>query len=237
MVLASKSRNAVNVVLMKKYADTDLSQFTEEFSCSIFAASDAVQELKTKAASILVHVLQWGGDHGYCERPTFDHTIGSAKEPVKRGSAAKPYAQISIDTLEVVKVWPSMKEAMNVLGVCNLDRCARQLRTSGGYYWSLAADADTFRERLEEKRRNKASKFMHHEPEEEANAPVPVSDGSAVESEDQAPKDEDGIAVGEVDTTQHTETPSSLLSFTDKQLIDELARRGWKIQPALNIGI
>ena len=56
-VLAAKSRDAVQRVLMKKYNETDLSEFTEPFSQRIFVQSSETQEMKVKAASILVHLL------------------------------------------------------------------------------------------------------------------------------------------------------------------------------------
>ena len=82
--LAAKSREAVQRVLMKKYNEVDLEQFTPAFAERIFTQSSEAHEMKVKAASILVYVLQWGGDHGHCKRPTFDYTIAGSekKEPV-----------------------------------------------------------------------------------------------------------------------------------------------------------
>ena len=154
-VLANKYRDAINKVLMKDHANTDLSRFTEPFTVKLFSGSDSMQEYKTKAASILVYLLQWGADRGYCKRPAFDYRIGSAKPAkpvVKRFRTIVPYAQIDPNTLQVIKIWPSMREAMRTLGVKNLDRCAQNFGTSGGYYWSLAADADTFPDRLAAKK-------------------------------------------------------------------------------------
>ena len=75
--LAARSRDAVQRVLMKKWNDVDLEQFTEAFSRRIFYQSAEPLEMKAKAASILVHVLQWGSDHGHCQRPAFTHVIAS----------------------------------------------------------------------------------------------------------------------------------------------------------------
>ena len=87
--LAAKSRDAVQRVLMKKYNDIDLEQFTEPFVRRIFTQSSETLEVRVKAASILVYVLQWGGDHGHCKRPTFTYEIGSAKEQ-EAASAPEP---------------------------------------------------------------------------------------------------------------------------------------------------
>ena len=94
-VLAAKSRDAVQRVLMKKYNETDLTEFTEPFSQRIFAQSSETQEMKVKAASILVYLLQWGADHGHCERPNFSYEIASATpvaEPEPPQVTVKPEA-------------------------------------------------------------------------------------------------------------------------------------------------
>lgn len=73
MTLAAKSRDAVNKVLMKRHADTDLCLISWEFAANMFRYSTESQELKVKAASILLHILNWGADHGHCSHPTFDY--------------------------------------------------------------------------------------------------------------------------------------------------------------------
>lgn len=86
MVLAARSRDAVQRVLMRKWSDTDLKDITSVFAARMFALSHENMEMKTKAASILVHLLQWGGDHGHCPRPSFDYTIANTDtldDPVK----------------------------------------------------------------------------------------------------------------------------------------------------------
>ena len=160
MVLAAKSREAVQKVLMKKWNDIDLEQITPAFAERIFRQSSESKEIKIKAASILVYLLQWGGDHGHCQRPTFDYTIANAKagdtaepeaeteqtndEPKNetimeqkkkpRGKQPKPVAQIDPKTLKVVKVWPSRCEAERQLGACNIDRAVARKRMSAGFY-------------------------------------------------------------------------------------------------------
>ena len=86
-VLAAKSREAVQRVLMKKWNNIGLEQFTEQFCRRIFYQSTESLELKVKAASILVYVLQWGSDNGHCQRPTF--TLAIAREEHERAEKDK----------------------------------------------------------------------------------------------------------------------------------------------------
>lgn len=86
-VLAAKSREAVQRVLMKKWNDIGLEQFTEQFCRRIFYQSTESLELKVKAASILVYVLQWGSNNGHCQRPTF--TLAIAREEHERAEKDK----------------------------------------------------------------------------------------------------------------------------------------------------
>ncbi len=76
-VLAAKSREPVRRVLMKQWGDIDLEQFSETFARRVFRESREPLEMQVKAASILVYVLQWGGDHGHCQRPKFTYDIAS----------------------------------------------------------------------------------------------------------------------------------------------------------------
>lgn len=92
--LAARSRDAVNKVLMKKYNDVELVQFTASLAERIFKQSKEVQELKSKAASILVHVLNYGADKGWCSRPTFTYEIA---RPMNAGQAQDTEGQDSTD--------------------------------------------------------------------------------------------------------------------------------------------
>lgn len=93
-VLAARSRDAVQRVLMKKWNDIELEQFTESFCRRIFYQSTEPLEMKVKAASILVHILQWGADNGHCNPPTF--TLSIASEEHKR--AVEDKSQNTNDT-------------------------------------------------------------------------------------------------------------------------------------------
>lgn len=101
-VLAAKSRDAVRRVLMKQWGDIELEQFSETFARRIFRESREPLELLVKAASILVYVLQWGGDHDHCRRPKFTYDIASEeyhKAHEQQPAAAKPRRQPMPPTL------------------------------------------------------------------------------------------------------------------------------------------
>ena len=100
MALAAKSRDAVQKVLMKKYSDIDLEQITETFARRLFKECTESQDFKIKAAAILVYLLCWGGDHGYCQRPTFDYTIAHTDEPTKPKSFTKIVAEMKARNAE-----------------------------------------------------------------------------------------------------------------------------------------
>lgn len=73
--MSAKYRDAVQKVLLKRYANTDLSAFTPEFTRQLFADCPLGKSLKVKAASTLVQILQWGAQNGHCEQPAFTWEI------------------------------------------------------------------------------------------------------------------------------------------------------------------
>ena len=288
LVLATRSRDAVQRVLMKKYSDIDLEQITQGFAERLFSQCSEAQELKTKAASILVYLLQWGGDNGYCQRPTFDYTIATSEvqpsdtvgtapavakgeddsteglspsvspapesgqqseeltkpeeimEPKKErkpaGRKARPLAQIHPDTLEVVKVWPSLSEAERETGACNLDRVITLLRKSVGFYWCNAEDADTFKARLDEKKQKTAERKQAR-PQVKASAqPKPKKESSTESTQGTVPAVTSVSPVGEHAASHQGQSPcapanaasKALAVFTDDELLAELDRRGWQ---------
>lgn len=263
IVLATRSRDAVQKVLMKKYSDTDLNEITPELARRIFTESTEVQELKSKAASILTHVLQWGSQNGHCKAPVFDYSIASPEEPVKkkpkkpsafqraviegalterpsasdpddkpkdetnmsndkkmRGKAPMPVAQLHPETLEVIKVWPSRSEAERELGACNLDRAIARKRMSAGFYWCAPEDADRFEP-------NPMSKFA---PKSKSRPKPKAESKPAAEPDPKPAPDEVPVSVA-ASAPQSPCAPSAaaqaLAVFTDKELKDELVRRGW----------
>lgn len=87
--LAASSRSAVDAVLLKRHGGDDVRQFSDISVRALMQDCTATQAMKTKAASVLVHVLTFAADRGECLMPDFDYTIArmtcndkSPKEPV-----------------------------------------------------------------------------------------------------------------------------------------------------------
>lgn len=257
-VLAARSRDAVQKVLMRKWNDIELEQITERFARQIFLQSTESKEYKFKAASILVYLLQWGGDHGYCQRPTFTFEIAnepnnaqaapksepatdepkqetsdepkqettdmeSKKEHRPSGRKARQLAQIHPDTLQVVKVWPSISEAERETGACNLDRVVTLLRKSAGFYWCNAEDVVTFRQRLAEKQQ--ATVERQKQQAEKMREKKAASEQGKRDAGISTSEREQARPQGKV--SQQTPAPKAIADCTDDELLDELDRRGW----------
>lgn len=77
MVLAAKYRDAVQRVLMKKWSTVELKDITSQRALEIFTLCTENRELKSKAASVLVQLLQWGADNGHCDQPQFSYSIAN----------------------------------------------------------------------------------------------------------------------------------------------------------------
>ena len=237
MALANKSRTAVNTVLMKHYADTDLSAIDEDFARNIFDTSDAAQELKTKAASILVYLLQWGGDNGHCERPMFDRTVACEVIPPEL------ICQLDPATLKVVKTWRNAFRILDEIGVGNIARAIERCGMAGGFYWTYARDLATFRERLEQKKRHNlavkqevvkkmcaARAAKGPVPDQPDIKPEPKPAEVVTDIPDPAPSLIPAPEASEAPAPEE-QRPSvaqqALAVFTDQELFDELDRRGW----------
>lgn len=227
-VLAAKSRDAVQRVLMKKYNDMDLEVFTESFCRRIFSQSSETQEVKVKAASILVYLLQWGGDNGHCQRPTFTYEIASAmlepsteepkveekpkEEPKEeetmeeqkrtRGKQPRKVCQLDPDTLQVVATFDSITAGCKAVGVKNLDRSIKKHQRAGGYYWAYPEDVEGFKPTAQLTTSRTITKTS---PKPKPKVEVPVKN----------------------DITQ----------FSDDELIAEMKRRGWKGNVTMTISI
>jgi len=288
-VLAAKSRQAVQRVLMRQYGDLHLEVFTEAFCRRLFSECREIQELKVKAASVLVYVLQWGGDHGHCQRPKFTYEIATeehrkcqsqteqpADKPAEpkpasgqnrdkigpkpdscdgcnnvkgcinctdgseravitepkptsnetssettmeqqttkkktRSKAPRPVVQIDPATLEAVKEWPSMAEAADAVGSLpsNIHRAVTQLRTAAGYYWCDPENAPQFADTMDRKKTITATRRA---------IAATINKGR---------RKQVGDAKAEKAKAEKQEQP--LAAFTDRDLCDELRRRGWSI--------
>lgn len=122
-VLAANSRNAVQRVLLKEYEDMHLEAFTEAFCRRLFSESNELLELQVKAASILVHVLSWGGDNGYCKHPSFTYEIAS-EEHRKRLQGQQGQQVSSDECQEASEATDSVSAPENgeALETCNSKR-------------------------------------------------------------------------------------------------------------------
>lgn len=140
-----------------------------------------------------------------------------------RGRAPRPVAQIDTETLEVVKVWPTMGEAERETGACNLDRVSKLLRKSAGFYWCNADEVDTFKERLNEKLQKKGGR-KKAKTKKTVVKPTPFAQTAAHRNPtppavtQNAPPDE----------PVRNSAQDALEVFTDEELWQELERRGWQ---------
>ena len=153
-VLAARSRDAVNIVLIKKYGDIELEQITEDFARQIFDEARAPQEYKTKAASILVYLLKWGSEHDYCQSPAFDYSIASPtnqeitsmeERKTKCGKQPKKVCALDPDTLQVVCTYESITEACQKNKIKNLNRPIKEHHKAAGFYWAFPEDVEGFK--------------------------------------------------------------------------------------------
>ncbi|MCR5578639.1 MAG: hypothetical protein K6F74_05435 [Prevotella sp.] len=150
-------------------------------------------------------------------------TEENMKKKNVRGRAPRPVAQIDTETLEVVKVWPTMGEAERETGACNLDRVSKLLRKSAGFYWCNADEVDTFKERLNEKlqkkggRKKAKTKITVVKPTPFAQTVVPRNPTSPAVTQNESP-----------DEPVRNSAQDALEVFTDEELWQELERRGWQ---------
>ena len=149
-------------------------------------------------------------------------TLGRSKNRAKR-----KVAQIDPSTLKIVRVWESMGAAEHVLGIKNISRAIDKKRLAGGFYWCDEKDAATFEPREDMRGRKSGTAG---EPAGAATEPLPTEQMASKDDEDvaNAPEAEDIANAME----RGIET---LSEFTDKELIDEVQRRGWKGDVTLKV--
>jgi hypothetical protein len=140
------------------------------------------------------------------------------EEKKKRGKQPKPVAQIDATTYQVIKVWPSMTEAEAELGIYHIAVAISKLRKAGGFYWSLPADADTFKERLDEKMRQTG---------ERQKPTKPATKKPAMKKVDQRVADLEQVALPSKGEERNA-VKDALAVFSDDELMEELDRRGWE---------
>ena len=169
-------------------------------------------------------------------------TLGRSKNRAKR-----KVAQIDPSTLTIVRVWESMGAAEHVLGIKNISRAIDKKRLAGGFYWCDEKDAATFEPREDMRGRKSGTA---EEPAGAATEPLPTEQKASKDDEDvaNAPEAEDiadaverdiddfigGFGHGAVQPGKTAVSPT-LSEFTDKELIDEVQRRGWKGDVTLKV--
>lgn len=130
-----------------------------------------------------------------------------APSPKPHGRAPRPFAQIDPTTLEIVKVWPTMRSAMREVGTVNLSRSRSNVSPSAGFYWCHADEYDTYLSMIRAKLAAKATVKDFMESAEKPQSPKPKT------SNRKAP----GFKL----------QAQSLQDYSDQELFDELERRGW----------
>ena len=170
-------------------------------------------------------------------------TLGRSKNRAKR-----KVAQIDPSTLKVVKVWDSMGAAENGLGIRNITRAIDKKRIAGGFYWCDEKDAATFEPREDMRGRKSGTAGK---PAGTVAEPLPTEQKASEDNEDvaNAPEEAEDIANaverdienfiggfghGAVQPGKTAVAPT-LSEFTDKELIDEVQKRGWKGDVTLKI--
>lgn len=232
--LAAKSRDAVQRVLMKKYNDIDLEQFTEPFVRRIFTQSSETQEVRVKAASILVYVLQWGGDHGHCQRPTFTYEIGSAKE---QATIAEPEPEPTPEQAEQPKEQPkeetTMEEQKRTRGkqprkVCQLDPDTLQVVATFDSITAgcKAVGVKNLDRSIKKHQRAGGYYWAYPEDVEGFKPTAQLTTSRIITKTSTKPKPKVEVTV-----------KNDITQFSDDELIAEMKRRGWKGNVTMTISI
>ena len=148
-------------------------------------------------------------------------TLGRSKNRAKR-----KVAQIDPSTLKVVRVWESMGAAEHGLGIKNISRAIDKKRLAGGFYWCDEKDLSSFEPRESRQgRKGLVPKIPEEEQEENNHAPAEEELNEHIERgiDDFI----GGFGHGQVQPGK-TAVPTTVEYFTDKELIDEIQRRGWR---------
>ena len=246
-VLAAKSRDAVQRVLMKKYNNMDLEVFTEPFCRRIFSQSSETQEMKVKAASILVYLLQWGGDNGHCQRPTFTYEIAAstpevAPEPpkvtVKPEALAKRQEELAAkeQPKEQPKEETTMEEQKKTRGkqpipVAQIDPETLALVK----VWPSRCEAERGTgacniDRAIVKKRMAGGFFWCMPDDAEGFKPNPLSNRAPKSADTPKPKPKPKPKV-------EVPVKNDITQFSDQEIIAEMKRRGWKGNVTMTISI
>lgn len=234
MILAKKSRSAVENVLLKEYGTATLSMMSQSFVASIFGQCKEPKEIKIKAASVLVYILKWAAKNGECQEPNFTYSIAnfesgnvdkaeqpaSEEKPMKekkevvvkpkndpRFARCREVVRLDENTLKETGRWFSCKEAGDKLGYRGdtIAKAARNHEHAYKSYWAYADELKGGKWKPAEKKYIKGFGTGQVKKAEPTKKEEPTKEVIV-------PKEPDA---------------SSLDILTDDQLREELQRRGY----------
>ena len=203
------------------------------------------QELKVKAASILVYLLQWGADHGHCERPNFSYEIASAThvtepEPpqvtVKPEALAKRQEELAQRENQEQKEEQPMEEQKRTRGkqpipVAQIDPETLALVK----VWPSRCEAERGTgacniDRAIAKKRMAGGFFWCMPDDAEGFKPNPLSNRAPKSADTPKPKPSPKPKV-------EVPVKNDITQFSDQEIIAEMKRRGWKGNVTMTISI
>lgn len=202
------------------------SYYTLPVLARAFAASTLAHSDKTKAASVMCHVLNYAHSVDPENNPNPGFSFGDITDyagsepaseqaeveekelidmPVPPVQPEKGVVQLDLITHEVIKIWPSAHAAAKALGIQNIQRAIDRHGVSGGFFWCRPGEEKSFTPappRLVHTTKHKAEK----EP-----TPAPSAE-----------------------STPDSDAPdfwgSYLYRVPDEELVKEIRRREWKGQ-------
>ena len=274
--LAAKSYDAFKRVILKKYANIEVVDFTVNFVRRLYFECLERQELKTKSASVLVYVLEWASQQGECKPPLFTFDIANSHdrpEVKSRGQHPRPVVQIDPVTLKPMRTWDSMMDVRHELGIININRAIQRHSMAGGYYWADPDGVSGFRPKPAGKSISAAAvktlsktpppapkpepkpstispqpSAIKHQPEPKpkpdpsALSPhcVPHSDLQVREPSALIPQPEPKpepstlsphcVPHSDLQVREPSDLSPQLADYSDRELAEELHRRGWHVE-------
>lgn len=255
--LAARHRTATNLVLIKNHGDDDVRQFTAFYTRKLMQDCKLTQPMKTQAASILVHVLKYAAGKNACVMPDFDFSIAGerpnteipdpsgstpkknvsqqvfgqesseesiAPEPPSKGKRHGggrpriPVVQVDPKTGKIVARYEGKIEAALAIGAnrASVSNAIIKGHLCKGYYW-FPADI----------KESKIKMFVAGKlAKTERKKNLTIQDKSYPGKPPEKSVSERGSIMPQA-TNEAPTTCTSLSSFSDQELKDELCRRGW----------
>lgn len=224
--LATRSREAVRKVLMKHHEDMTLDEVTPGSAREIFLKSGERQELKIKAASILVHLLEWGAGKGCCRKPAFTYQIASEESLRQETKEEAPKEQTEQENSTTTEKETTMEKEKTQKGraprkVCRLDAATLQVTER---YDSIkeACARNGIRDLCGALRKHQKAggHYWCYDGEEKTFSPSPRACVTK--------KEKPVTAAATAERTHQTKRQKSLADYTDNEIAEEIIRRGWK---------